>query len=788
MNKNFKKLCVSIALVVLMTGFESESLCAMQNDQKVDFSKVVDVFYSALRTVKNLNYYTADGVRFKVLDQEIVFDLGFAGHGNIFMPFTPVSAKVVFGKDNIAAPTSDDATFANFAKIVIENELYKKGKDLDFVRNLIDFKLSPMQVFSFKFMILLNTARVDGDWARLIEESFCLLFKLSQSKDVELIGKDKRFSEYLPEIIKNVLRESKFGLVEFIDDIWCVLTQDKSLSIQMLDKPAQVKGFVFKDESFAKNVYEKFKNYSGTDLYEQINLFIKTQGYDLIDIKDFSKFRSDLADNDFNGNEFVKKLIGYEDFLLSNNSDKPAELITLANSLVGKSGLIFVPDAILNEYWVAYVTQDVSFVNALKEVILVLVNSFKEYLQTKKTIFEGKDDPSLKYKAEFDAREKCRIELEKFVGSDVNKQILEDIKREINLIIGVGSGSEGVRQEYNKQDKISALETEISKLEKQKSEKIAELEKWQNILILQNGKNTKDIQIKIDAINAELLKISAQVANVKKDLDSLRVGGGEVVAPNADVKKDEQRLVQLYKILDDKKASGVAPSEKLLNAIKVLEQRVVKPTKQPDCVKAIDGKLAVRESVAKLLESKANELTSNVQSQLKDLDLISDFEDRVVQELLIDENIHMQKVFIEQLNRVASKIRSDNLKAKKLEAYRKAFAVVGSEQITDEKLKERTKLELEVGHIIDSESHENFVSEIMLRESFLSCFIKDMTDHADKFEVVRQRLQNSLSQILQNSSHFKNNSKLYIYLWRHSMPFVWKSLLNCVGISEKSFS
>ena len=148
----------------------------------------------------------------------------------------------------------------------------------------------------------------------------------------------------------------------------------------------------------------------------------------------------------------------------------------------------------------------------------------------------------------------------------------------------------------------------------------------------------------------------------------------------------------------------------------------------------------------------------------------------------------MQKVFIKQLEQVADKIRSDNDKAKELEVYRRAFAAFSTDQITGEKLQEKNRLELEVGHIMDGNKHENFVAEIMATESFLSSFVKDMTEHSDKFMLVRQRLQNSLSQILQNSSHFKNNTKLYTYLWNHSMPYAWRSFLNCIGISEQSFN
>jgi hypothetical protein len=760
MNKNFKKSLVCFSFVFLMSGFVPSALSAVDKGEHIDFGKIVDTFYSALKTVKGLNYYTTDGVRFNVLGQEVLFDFGFAGHGNLFMPLTSVGAKFISNRESTAAQFAD-ITLSSLAKTVIENEVQKNGKNIEFLKWLLNCKLSPFQLFSFKVLILLNTARMDGDWVRLSEETFCLLFRLSQSKDLEFLGKGKHFSDYLPETIKNLLRESRLGLVEFVDDLWSVLTQDKNGSTQVATTPVQVNGFVFRNEDFAKKIYANFKDYSGDDLDNQISIFVETQRYDLVDMRDFTSFRKDKKSGE---NEFAEKLVGHEEFLLSSNSGKPVELITQVNALGSKPGLIFASDSIRHEYWVAHVTQDLSMINSLKGVILVLAGSFKDYLQTKREFFYGAEDLSLKYKAEFDTAERRHIELEKFVRSEDNWLVLEAIKHEIDLIISADDDSG--------QDKVSKLESDIVRLEKQREEKTAELAKWQNLLFFWNGKNAKDTQRKIDETNAEISKIKAKLNAFQSD--GLR-------------EKTDKKLAQLYEILDEKKAKGEAPSDKLLEAIKCLEQQIDESSKQPVQTKSIDEKLAVRESVAKFLENKAKELSAKAQLQLKKLEEIDDLEDRLIQEIIIDESIHLQKVFIEQLERVAGTIRSDNDKAKKLDAYRRAFALLSEDKITDEKLQEKNRLELEVGHILDGDNHEDFVAAIMARESFLSSFVKDMTEYSDRFMIIKQRLQNSLSQILQNSSHLKENTKLYAYLWRHSIPCAWRSFLSCVGISEQSF-
>ena len=54
--------------------------------------------------------------------------------------------------------------------------------------------------------------------------------------------------------------------------------------------------------------------------------------------------------------------------------------------------------------------------------------------------------------------------------------------------------------------------------------------------------------------------------------------------------------------------------------------------------------MTVREAVANLLDNKADELNMQIDSKLKDLDLIKDIEDRAIQELLLDETYLSAKI------------------------------------------------------------------------------------------------------------------------------------------------
>ena len=171
-------------------------------------------------------------------------------------------------------------------------------------------------------------------------------------------------------------------------------------------------------------------------MQDQINSFIKPNGYGMVDMQDFVNYRSDISAPN---NKFAQTMVGYEEFLFSNNSDKHANLINQVNQINSLQEklpkFIFAHDQAHDEYSVAYVTQDMSLINTLKEVLITLCASFKEYLQTKKTIFTKTDEASLKYKTEFAAKEKCRIELEKFVRSQEGSQFFSQIKGEIETIV-----------------------------------------------------------------------------------------------------------------------------------------------------------------------------------------------------------------------------------------------------------------------------------------------------------------------------------------------------------------
>ncbi|MFH1254187.1 MAG: hypothetical protein V1646_02015 [bacterium] len=732
MNKGFKKVLASFFFVFTLLSVETKNIAATQlgtqQNQDFDFNSLIDAFYSSLRTVKNLNYYTNEKVVFVIAGQEVSFDIQ-AGHGNIFTPLKSVAAQinpVRFGVTN--TESSDKASLSGFARVVIENELYKNAKDVEILKWLIDFKLNTVQLFTFKILILLNTARADGEWSRVIEEFFCLLFRLSQVDDIEFIDKNKRLSTYLPESLKTVLKDNKFGLIEFIDDLWTVLINNPDYN-KTSKNPVQIKNFIFRDEVMAKSVFEQFKNYTGTNnpaqdpsqnatalsLQDQINSFIKPNGYGIVDINDFVKFRADIS---IPNNKFAQTMVGYEEFSLSNNSDKPVDLVNQINASQAKlPKLILAHDQRYNEYSVAYVTEDMSLINTLKEVLITLCSSFKEYLQVKKAIFVKTDEASSKYKAEFTRKEKCRIELEKFVRSPEGNQIFNQIKGEIETIVS-GAEESAVEKsaEQKRQEQITSLKAELAKLENQKNEKTEQLAKWEKFLTLQNA---SDVKAKIESLKSDKSKIDIQILAIQKDLtnhvsENFREANKR---DSASVEKDEQNLAQLYKILEDKQKVGGVPSDKLLSTIKTLEDRIAQATAQPIVQKSINGKLVVRGAVANLLDSKADELNTQIDSKLNELDLIEDIEDKAIQELLLDETVSLQKIFAKQLKATAIQIRQDNDNSKMLEAYRKAFSSVSTDKISKDKLDQITELELEVGHIIDSEKQEDFVAKIMLREN-----------------------------------------------------------------------
>jgi predicted HicB family RNase H-like nuclease len=428
-----------------------------------------------------------------------------------------------------------------------------------------------------------------------------------------------------------------------------------------------------------------------------------------------------------------------------------------------------------------------SLINTLKEVLITLCSSFKEYLQVKKAIFAKTDEASSKYKAEFTRKEKCRIELEKFVRSTEGNQIFNQIKGEIETIIfGTDESTVEKSAEQNRQEQITSLKTELAKFENQKNEKTEQLAKWEKLFTLQNA---SDIHDKIESLKLDISNIDIQILAIQKDLTNLVSEKLREVNKfdGASVEKDKQNLAKLYTILEEKQKAGGVPSDKLLSTIKTLEDRIAQSTAQPVAQKSIDGKLSVRAAVANILEIKAAELNAQIYSKLNELDLIKDIEDKAIQELMLDETVSLQKTFVKQLETTAKQIRQDNDNAKMLEAYRKAFSSVSPDKISKDKLNQITKLELEVGHIIDSEKQEDFVAKIMLRESFLSEFVQDITEHADQFMYVKERLQNSLTQILSHSSHFKANARLYKYLWK-TIPSNYKTFLGCVGITEQNLN
>ena len=169
---------------------------------------------------------------------------------------------------------------------------------------------------------------------------------------------------------------------------------------------------------------------------------------------------------------------------------------------------------------------------------------------------------------------------------------------------------------------------------------------------------------------------------------------------------------------------------------------------------------------------------------LQPIEKIKDFEEKVIQELLFEDEHNLQQTFVQRLEAAASLILQDNERAKKLKVYRE---LIFSNKLSSEKFEEVNKLEFAVGHILDSEKHEDFIANLMLRESLVTIFLNDMIEHGQQFDIIKSQLKDSVERLVQGSSLVAANLEFAQLLW-YLFPTSWQTFLRCFGLDEIIFN
>lgn len=780
-----RKLSSMLVAFILLLGI-SQINCAMQANsgatqvnttanESINIEFIYNVLSKALKSAGSLNYFKDTCAVFDFNGNTLTLDWGFAGSGDIFKPLDTITCNFGFAEDKNGT-VSATGVIKTLALNHFNKQLRKKANKTDGLKWLANFKFTPIHLLGLKLVLLLKSLETEQDKSHILEEVASLLFRLSLVDDLSIVDKNKPLTAYLPEGLNEVLDETGLGLTEFIDQVWNSIVSNKTIPSNLtLQKPVNIEAFVFSDKNLANNAFEHFKNYEGSDFYQDFESFgnSKDGNFGVVEHSKFKMVNTELSEEDIlNGgqiNPFAGNLVDYKEFTLDGNASVGSkfeeEAIKQIRQLNGKDGVIKIEDSNKSEYWIARVSSNLGVIGAAKCLILTFTRVFKEYVNAKKSLYEGNDTASLQYRAVVDAREKLRKNLEKFTRSTEGKIVFDSICKRV-IALTDNNVSEKARQDL--METKSMLTKAITDLEKlkatmqQSQQRLEMLGVYPTLTedteIADLAKQIQDKKLELEAINMQLNSTNNNYAN----------------------KQDAERLGKLTKLVQEKELLGETINPKIFELINNLKQKIASSQNEYLNRTNFLEKLAVREKVAQVFEQTATELRAKPEAGKNNEETCSDEYEKSILEMLNCESMQSTETFAARLDEAANEIRINNKKAEKLNILR------GINQRSTTETQELDILNLEVGHILDSRTHENFIHNLMLRNSIFNEFVSDIINCGNtdiRIMGLKQLITESVQKIVNGSGTIQENLIALKYAMQY-VPSAAKALLRISGAEQ----
>lgn len=712
------------------------------SSQDTTFNPIFKIFYAAIKNLKGLNYYTATGLVLPLpgTDQEVVFHWGFKGSGHILKPLPTINATVRSALTQ-RLQKNNPSTMKELGYAVLQNELLKYSKNTPALKWLTQANLNPLTLFGLKLILLVKTT-VDSSQTRssFQAEFMRLLFRLSLTEDFKLLDAQQPLSSFIPTELKNIINLQVPGCIEFIDDLWAQRATPK------VDEKAayySMSCFVFRDKEFAEKIHHKMSAYQGTEFTNYTTQLVNLNQHQVVDFENFTKFPKSQA------------LVGFLHTTHTNTQQLPAS-VSQAITTATTFPTIKLVSAENGEQWLCFATNTLGAVDTIKEIMLSLTQALRKYIAYKKELLTRKDTDALAYQQQQEQQEHAAEVVQNFIATEEGAASFDRLTQEITSITQPENIQTTVVQ------KLTTLKNELTAklqdLEKQKDALTTDLERWEILKNITKGKDNAKIQATIKNEQKKLAEITNSIEQTRDEITKLSTD----LTPMSQIERDHKNLAMLLALVEQQQNQGLTPSDKLLSAIELLQNKIKNSTHSSQEID-IDLRLSRRTQVAQALTSEAATIEKQLQEKLAQFSQITDEDQRTIQELLFGQQQEGYTTYIQQLKAEAQRITEQNQKALELKRYKKALAIVDLAQTSQEQGKKIRDLEAQVGYLFTTQQEENFLENIRITHPEIKEFFVDLNSDQEGFVAIKDTLVNALSEVLKHSEHVQNNPILFQY-------------------------
>ena len=711
---------------------------------------IFKVFYAAVKNIKDLNYYTAKGIALPLpgTNQEVVFNWGFKGSGNIFTPFTTIKAQIrpallqVLQQDNPSA-------FKGVGYVLLQNELFKYTKNTSLIKWLTQASLNPVALFGLKLILLIKTTLEMPQTNNMYAELLRLLFRLNLSENFHMLNKQQSLSSFIPTELKHAAEIQVPGCMEFIDELWEQFTS--TTPMQHGTKCYSITCFAFRDKNFAEKIEQRLAKYNSTRFINDTTQLINLNNHQVVNFHDFARFPQS------------QNLVGFLYTTHLEHKNLPTDIRKTIEATTNFP-MIKLVSTETGDLWLCKVSDKLGTIDTIKAIILSLARTLHDYVALKKELLTRQDAEALAYRKHWEVQEHAAEIIQNFLETEDGAISLARLSQEITTIMQPEQAqSTAMQQVITQKDELSS---KLQNLEKQRDALTADIDVWEIVKKDKKGKDLTTIQTRIHNLKKQRDEILVSIKQTQNELTKLTV----VTTPIAQLEQDQKNLNALMALLAQQQNQGLPVSEQLITTITNLQNKIKLATTNKTQQIDLDQRLEKRTKVAQAFMTEAAILEKQLNEKNTTIQQIDNEEQRIIQELLAGQLQEGYKTYIQRLQQEAQHITDQNEKVNKLKNYKKALLVVGTTLATQEQQQKIQELENQVGYLFTATQEENFIETLKGTHPEFKEFLTDLQSGQEVFKNIRVTLIEMLTNVLNNSEHVQNNIILYQYLIRTFVP------------------
>jgi len=758
---------------------------------KVDVqSPLVELLQNVVKGFQDLDSRSKELViEIPGIEQEAYFDLD---SGEIFEPLQTTRVQIRAKHGNQDTALGKDATtadkLAEFGKALVKHKLYERGKNSEFMKWMLEnAELSPLKLFVIKELLVLVDSIKKQDMDHLKIETICLLFRLSLTKDFELLDKNKTLTSHLPEGVRDALGAE---LCVYIDNAWTAFIRGTNneaikeiLDGQKKNAGVTVQSFICRDEKLAHEVGNKFKSYSDNGFKKAVIDFIKNKDYQVVPYKEFAEGADDVADED----GFETKLVTFKSFGGISNHAQLAELPQEVRENMENARQfphVMVAKNNHGEYCVCYLSDRLDLVDTAKLSLAALVKAVRSGAQKRQEYVRTHEKD---VKEQRKAREEADIiqqKIDGFLRTEAGRASAQRIADALEKLENDVQPQEADAQELQAkhiqiQKEHDALMVEASETQQEieKLEKRIDSGTYNRARLYQLMGVIKDLQQKLENFNKKIAEKMAEKSNIESQLAKIsqEVGSG---AQLTDLKKD---LKELQVIEADQRRNNGQVAQDVLDEIATLKKEIGQREVQNE---SLEYRLAQRLKRAVIYNQEAMIMKTELAKARDKIDNIKDVNKRRLENVKFSHLKNFYHLYIQDLENKAKTVHKENELMEELSSWRQELRGTKMADIAKEDLERISFLEREVGFVLDNKQADGFVFKFMHKRPELREFLASYTNEKSP---EAQELIDILSVVVKKSGHVQENVLVYRDAVRVFFPSFLPTFDKATGVLNKTY-